>query len=95
MRIRRGSRTVGWFIGDTINVSVGQGETVVTPLQLANAYAAFGNGGTVYTPKLVTSVTDQVTGAEVDRVRSGRQQHHRHAGGGPRPDPAGSRRRHV
>jgi penicillin-binding protein 2 len=37
----------GWFIGDTINVSVGQGETVVTPLQLANAYGAFGNGATV------------------------------------------------
>jgi penicillin-binding protein 2 len=61
----------GWFIGDTINVSVGQGETVVTPLQLANAYAAFGNGGTVYVPKLVTSVTDQVTGAEVTAFAPG------------------------
>jgi penicillin-binding protein 2 len=55
----------GWFTGDNINAAVGQGLTVVTPLQLANAYAALGNGGTVYAPNLVTAVTDQVTGAVV------------------------------
>jgi penicillin-binding protein 2 len=52
----------GWFTGDNINAAVGQGLTVVTPLQLANAYAAFGNGGTVYAPNLVSKATDQVSG---------------------------------
>jgi penicillin-binding protein 2 len=55
----------GWFTGDNINAAVGQGLTVVTPLQLANAYATFGNGGTVYAPNLVATATDQVTGAVV------------------------------
>ena len=32
-----------WFAGATINLSIGQGELLVTPLQLANAYATFGN----------------------------------------------------
>jgi penicillin-binding protein 2 len=61
----------GWFIGDNINAAVGQGLTVVTPLQLANAYAALGNGGTVYSPKLVTSATDQVTGKETVGYKPG------------------------
>ena len=41
-----------WFGGDNVNLSIGQGETVVTPLQLASAYAMFANGGTVYKPRL-------------------------------------------
>ncbi|MEO6121362.1 MAG: penicillin-binding protein 2 [Acidimicrobiales bacterium] len=45
-----------WRTGDNVNLSIGQGETVVTPLQLANAYASFANGGTVYTPRLVAKV---------------------------------------
>ena len=38
---------------ETISVSVGQGYMLATPLQLANAYAAIANGGTLYTPQLV------------------------------------------
>lgn len=52
----------GWFIGDNINAAIGQGLTVVTPLQLTNAYATFANGGTVYAPNLVREVRDQRTG---------------------------------
>jgi penicillin-binding protein 2 len=55
----------GWFTGDNINAAVGQGLTVVTPLQLANAYATLGNGGTLFSPNLVTAATDQVTGEVV------------------------------
>ena len=41
-----------WFGGDNVNLSIGQGETVATPLQLATAYATVGNGGTVYQPRM-------------------------------------------
>jgi penicillin-binding protein 2 len=50
--------TSGWFTGDNINLAVGQGELVVTPLQLANTYASFANGGTVYAPRLASTVLD-------------------------------------
>ena len=41
-----------WFGGDNVNLSIGQGETVVTPVQLASAYGIFANGGVVYQPRL-------------------------------------------
>lgn len=47
-----------WRAGDNVNLSIGQGDTVVTPLQLANAYAAFGNGGTLYEPRVAARVLD-------------------------------------
>lgn len=43
-------------IGFTLNTSIGQGATTVTPLQLALAYGAIANGGTVYSPQLVRAV---------------------------------------
>jgi penicillin-binding protein 2 len=42
-----------WRTGDSINMSIGQGDVLATPLQLANAYATFGNGGTLFEPKLL------------------------------------------
>src|SRR5207245_5163062 len=45
-----------WFSGDNVNLAIGQGELVVTPLQLANAYATFANGGTVYSPRVAQRV---------------------------------------
>ena len=49
----------GWFTGDNVNTAIGQGEVAVTPLQLANAYATFANGGTLWTPQIATKITDQ------------------------------------
>ena len=49
-----------WFAGDNVNLAIGQGETVVSPLQLVNAYATFANGGTVWVPRVADSVRDQI-----------------------------------
>jgi penicillin-binding protein 2 len=42
--------------GDAIETAFGQGETLVTPLQLADAYATFANGGTRYAPEVAAAV---------------------------------------
>lgn len=46
-----------WYTGETISVSVGQGYTLATPIQLLSAYAAIANNGTLYVPKLIERVT--------------------------------------
>lgn len=48
-----------WSIGDTINVSIGQGHLLCTPLQMLNATAAIANGGTLYVPRLIRDLVDQ------------------------------------
>ncbi len=45
-----------WNIGDSYNVSIGQGDLLVTPLQLLVATSAVANGGTIYVPHLVREV---------------------------------------
>lgn len=45
-----------WRAGDNVNLAVGQGDLVVTPLQLANGYATFANGGTRYQPKIALRI---------------------------------------
>jgi penicillin-binding protein 2 len=41
-----------WYPGNSDQVAIGQDEVLVTPVQLANAYATFANGGTFYVPEL-------------------------------------------
>ena len=49
--------------GDEVNYAIGQGDTLVTPIQMARIYSALANGGTLYQPQLakaVVSPTGQV-----------------------------------
>jgi len=47
-----------WYLGDTYNMSIGQGDVLVTPLQIANATCAIANGGQYYKPHVVESILD-------------------------------------
>lgn len=52
-----------WFLGDTYNLSIGQGDLLVTPLQVATYAAAIANKGTLVRPHVLESMTD-VTGGQ-------------------------------
>jgi penicillin-binding protein 2 len=53
-----------WLPGDNVSLAVGQGDLLVTPLQLASGYAAFANGGTLFTPRLASAVLEPGTGLD-------------------------------
>jgi penicillin-binding protein 2 len=42
----------GWLPGFTVNMSIGQGDLLVTPIQMATTYAAVANGGRVLQPRI-------------------------------------------
>jgi penicillin-binding protein 2 len=44
--------------GDAVNASIGQGDVLTTPLQVAASYAAIANGGTLYQPQLGDRIVD-------------------------------------
>ncbi len=49
-----------WRIGDTYNVSIGQGDLLVTPIQLISQIAAIGNGGYFYKPHLLKDAGSEI-----------------------------------
>ncbi|MDQ2787091.1 MAG: penicillin-binding protein 2 [Chloroflexota bacterium] len=53
---KRDTQNDGWSTGDAINLSIGQGYLLVTPLQMANIYNSIANGGTIWQPRLVSRI---------------------------------------
>ena len=56
-----------WLGGDTMNISIGQGYTLVTPLHVANMMAMVCNSGKIYRPHLLKEVRDPSKNNEVIR----------------------------
>ena len=48
-----------WFAGDTINLAIGQGNLLTTPLQVANLYAVLASEGKVHQPNVAARITDR------------------------------------
>jgi penicillin-binding protein 2 len=49
-----------WTLGDTVNIAIGQGDNLMTPMQMVSLYATIANGGTIWRPYLVRRVTNHI-----------------------------------
>jgi penicillin-binding protein 2 len=58
-----------WLGGDTMNMSIGQGYTLVTPIQMANMICMVVNDGMIYRPHVLKEVRDPVSGAVEQSIR--------------------------
>ncbi len=61
-------KNVKWTDGDTINISIGQGDLLVTPLHVADMMAMVCNSGTIYKPHLLKEVRDPNTGDVIQEI---------------------------
>ncbi|HNZ86390.1 MAG TPA: penicillin-binding protein 2 [bacterium] len=59
---KKETKNEAWYIGDTYHLSIGQGDALVTPLQVAMMTSVIANGGILYEPKIVDSIVEN-TGA--------------------------------
>ena len=57
-----------WYTGDNVEMAFGQGETALTPIEQAVAYATFANGGTRYAPQVASQIVDPTTGKVVKKI---------------------------
>ncbi|MFA6492702.1 MAG: penicillin-binding protein 2 [Patescibacteria group bacterium] len=48
-----------WYLGDTYHLGIGQGDFLITPLEMAVATSAIVNGGELLKPQIVSKITDQ------------------------------------
>lgn len=54
-----------WYVGDTVNIGIGQGYITITPIQLAVATSIIANKGTAYKPRLVERINELSTEKEI------------------------------
>lgn len=52
------TKGVQWYLGDTYNTAIGQGDLLVTPLWINSYISAIANGGTMYRPRVASKVVD-------------------------------------
>jgi penicillin-binding protein 2 len=64
-----------WYPGNSDQVAIGQDEVLVTPLQLANAYATFANGGNLLVPQVALDAENPIS-KHVDRTYPAKVVHH-------------------
>lgn len=58
-----------WLGGDTMNMSIGQGYMLTTPLHVANMMAMVVNGGKIYRPHLLKEVRDPATNEVIEEIK--------------------------
>ncbi len=59
-----------WFIGDTLNLSIGQGELLVTPIKMAQFAAALASRGKIWRPYYLDRVVSNQTGKVLQQGKS-------------------------
>jgi penicillin-binding protein 2 len=63
-----------WTAGDNVNLAVGQGDLYADPMQMAVAYAALGNGGTIVTPHIASDI-ESSTGKVLEEIDPAPRRH--------------------
>jgi len=58
-----------WYPGDTYHLSIGQGDILVTPIQVATSFASIANGGILYRPHLVKEIIDSKSKKVVREIK--------------------------
>ncbi|MEK7583254.1 MAG: penicillin-binding protein 2 [Patescibacteria group bacterium] len=61
-KLKKEKKREPWYIGDTYNVSIGQGDLQLTPIWLSSYVSAIANGGTLYRPMVAKSIKDTASG---------------------------------
>ncbi len=62
------TRGLPWYPGDTLNIVIGQGDMLVTPLQLATAVTVIANRGKWVSPRMLKSGSELVNASSVARM---------------------------
>jgi len=55
---KRKVKKTPWWDGDTYNLAIGQGDILITPIEVAASFVAIANGGTLYRPRVVKEIID-------------------------------------
>ncbi len=65
---KRAARREAWYPGDTVNISIGQGNMLATPMQLAVMTSTIANRGTRYRPQFIQKIGDKVHEPIIEEV---------------------------